>query len=489
MQPTTDEEVKVRTLQLVPFEGRHPAWLAVAFFGPVLCWLLAEAFNSPLWWCLLPVLLTALTGAYPLLQRTNAFSLNTGMLVFIALLMSATLPLAHEPWWLPVAFTTLLGSLTGVAWLAEKMQAEQDAITETKEAMNELINPNRMYQHLGVDILSLMVGNDLLVIADPDQDGQLLAKIAGLREILTEELGYILPNVRIMDSIRLGDNEFLISIRDNPLVTGNVYPGRYMIREVDYQRLDLQPSKKAIQAMAPSFKRETVYWEYPEDVPEKLMELTVASEEAIVALLKEVLIRYVDQVYSKMDALKLMEVIRQQDESIIEELFSELLTPYDLRQILVNLVRERVSIKDIMYIFQHLADYARFTQDTETLTELLRRDLALQICMQHADENQQVLAWKLSDAWEERLKKSRQDAWSETLFSLPEEDLIALVKTIEHAIQQVDPFQNPQPVILCSTKIRLPLFRFLSRQFPDITVLSYVEVTPEVSVKTLAVID
>ena len=74
-----------------------------------------------------------------------------------------------------------------------------------------------------------VVGAGLLVIADPEQDGQLLAKIAALRQRVTDELGYILPNIRIMDSSALEANEYVISIRNNPVATGYVYPGKYMV--------------------------------------------------------------------------------------------------------------------------------------------------------------------------------------------------------------------------------------------------------------------
>lgn len=95
--------------------------------------------------------------------------------------------------------------------------------------MQDLVNPNRMYERLGVDILSLQVGSNLLVIADPDQEGQLLAKIAALRQRVTDELGYILPNIRIMDSSALDANEYMISIRGNTVATGYVYPGKLMV--------------------------------------------------------------------------------------------------------------------------------------------------------------------------------------------------------------------------------------------------------------------
>ena len=105
------------------------------------------------------------------------------------------------------------------------VQSQLGQLENVRQNMQDLVNPNRMYERLGVDILSLQVGSNLLVIADPDQEGQLLAKIAALRQRVTDELGYILPNIRIMDSSALDANEYMISIRGNTVATGYVIRG------------------------------------------------------------------------------------------------------------------------------------------------------------------------------------------------------------------------------------------------------------------------
>lgn len=109
------------------------------------------------------------------------------------------------------------------------VQSQLGQLENVRQNMQDLVNPNRMYERLGVDILSLQVGSNLLVIADPDQEGQLLAKIAALRQRVTDELGYILPNIRIMDSSALDANEYMILIRGNTVATGYVYPGKFMV--------------------------------------------------------------------------------------------------------------------------------------------------------------------------------------------------------------------------------------------------------------------
>jgi len=125
--------------------------------------------------------------------------------------------------WAPFTFFTILMFAAGFSVLVNAdVQSQLGQLENVRQNMQDLVNPNRMYERLGVDVLSLQVGAGLLSIADPDQEGQLLAKIAALRQRTTDELGYIIPNIRIMDSSALESEEYLISIRGNTVATGFV---------------------------------------------------------------------------------------------------------------------------------------------------------------------------------------------------------------------------------------------------------------------------
>ena len=143
----------------------------------------------------------------------------------------------HTPFWqgtgLPCLPFFMFGGMIFIAGfqvlINADVQSQLGQLENVRQNMQDLVNPNKMYERLGVDVLSLQVGAGLLVIADPDQEGQLLAKIAALRQRVTDELGYIIPNIRIMDSSALESNEYMISIRGNMVATGYVYPGKYMV--------------------------------------------------------------------------------------------------------------------------------------------------------------------------------------------------------------------------------------------------------------------
>lgn len=392
------------------------------------------------------------------------------------------------PIWAFMPIAIGLGAIAFSVFLATDVQQQLGQLDQVKENMSELINPNRMYEKLGVDPLSLQVGNDLLVIADPDQDGQLLGKIAGLRSRMTDEIGFILPNIRIMDSNSIGPNEYLISIRNNPVASANVYPGRYMIPASQFQIHNLQPPKSAIVDMEPTYGIEEAYWLPPQEIPEQLQKSAVDATDALIEHLKEVVIKHVDEVMSKMDVLKLMELVRQQDQSIIQELVPAILTPNDLRKIFVNMIREKVSIKDIMFVFERMSDYARYSREPDILSERLRAALGRAICLSHADKNKNLYAVTLSNEWEKILDDSCQRTELGTMFLLNPLQVQELIEVTGETLRRVQQTYDRVPVILCSPRIRLPLFQLLDRHIPIITVMSYSELIPDIQVQAVGTI-
>lgn len=411
-------------------------------------------------------------------------------LIFAAiflLLIAVTGGITGMPWWSFTAIALLLIGGAGMVVLATDVQQQMGQLQEVQQNLQQLTDPNRMYEKLGVDILSLQVGNNLLVIADPDQDGQLLAKIAGLRSRMTDELGFILPNIRIMDSLNLGEYEYLISIRNNPVANGNVYPGRYMLLASLFEEHKLKPPKDAVRDKDPTYDVDC-HWVEQKDIPPQLQQHAVEATDAIINHLHEVVIKYVDEVMTKMDVLKLMELVRQQDQSLIQELVPNILTPNDLRKIFVNLVREKVSIKDIMFVFERMTDYARFSKEPDVLSERLRAALGRQICLGHSDKNKVMYAVTLSNEWEKILDDSCQRTELGTMFLLNPLQVQELIETTAETLKRVQNTYGRMPVILCSPRIRLPLYQLLDRHIPMISVLSYSELIPDIQVQAVGTI-
>ncbi len=402
-----------------------------------------------------------------ILSKPQSLFFACGFLLLIAI----TSPITGLPW-LPFVLFTVILALAGFSVLVNAdVQAQLGQLDAVKQNMQDLVNPNKMYERLGVDVLSLQVGSGLLIIADPDQDGQLLAKIAALRQRVTDELGYIIPNIRIMDSSAIADNEYLISIRSNTVATGMVYPGKYMVIADQWEALGKKLPENAIVSVDPTYQSQA-YWLDPQFIDKKDNITAVDSVDVIVTHLQDCVRKYVDEVMTKTDVLKLMELVKSQDPTLVNDLVPTIISTSDLRKIFVNLIREKVSIKDIIFIFERLCDYARFSKEPDILSERLRAALGRQICLAHCNKEKVLYALTLSSEWEKTLDDSCQRTELGTMFLLNPMQVQELIETTANTLMRAHQAVGVQPVILCSPRIRLPLYQMLERHIPTIVVIS-----------------
>lgn len=400
------------------------------------------------------------------------------------LLIAATSSYTGLPW-APFLFFTIIIFVAGFSVLVNAdVQSQLGQLESVRQNMQDLVNPNRMYERLGVDVLSLQVGQGLLVIADPDQEGQLLAKIAALRQRTTDELGYIIPNIRIMDSSALESEEYLIAIRGNTVATGVVYPGRYMVIADQWDAVRKTVPEDAIVGVDPTYQTQA-YWISAEDAKQTKAVTAVDATDVIVTHLQESVRKHVDDVMTKTDVLKLMELVRSQDPTLVNDLVPAIISTSDLRKIFVNLIREKVSIKDIIFIFERLCDYARFSKEPDILSERLRAALGRPICLTHVQEDKILYALTLSPDWEKTLDDSCQRTELGTMFLLNPMQVQELIEATATTLMRAHQNIGKQPVILCSPRIRLPLYQLLERHIPTIVVISYSELITDIRVEAV----
>ena len=418
---------------------------------------------------------------------TNQILSKPYSLFFAALflgLITVTSPITGLPF-LPFLMFTIILAIAGFSVLVNAdVQSQLGQLESVRQNMQDLVNPNKMYERLGVDVLSLQVGAGLLVIADPDQEGQLLAKIAALRQRVTDELGYIIPNIRIMDSSALEANEYVISIRNNVVASGYVYPGKYMVIADQWDSVKKTIPEDAIVGVDPTYQTQA-YWISAEDAKSAKSVTAVDATDVLVTHLQECVRKHVDEVMTKTDVLKLMELVRSQDPTLVNDLVPAIISTSDLRKIFVNLIREKVSIKDIIFVFERLCDYARFSKEPDILSERLRAALGRQICLSNVDRDKVLYALTLSPEWEKTLDDSCQRTELGTMFLLNPMQVQDLIESTAMTLMRAHQAIGQQPVILCSPRIRLPLYQLLERHIPTIVVISYSELITDIKVEAV----
>lgn len=400
------------------------------------------------------------------------------------LLIAATSSVTGLPWGPFLAFAIIIFVAGFSVLVNADVQSQLGQLENVRQNMQDLVNPNRMYERLGVDILSLQVGVGLLAIADPDQEGQLLPKIAALRQRVTDELGYIIPNIRIMDSSALEQEEYLISIRGNTVATGVVYPGKFMVIADQWDAVRKAIPEDAIVGVDPTYQTQA-YWISEEEAKKTKEVMAVDATDVIITHLQECVRKHVDDIMTKTDVLKLMELVRSQDPTLVNDLVPTIISTSDLRKIFVNLIREKVSIKDIIFIFERLCDYARFSKEPDILSERLRAALGRPICLSNVQEDKVLYALTLSPDWEKILDDSCQRTELGTMFLLNPMQVQELIEQTANTLMRAHQNVGKQPVILCSPRIRLPLYQLLERHIPTIVVISYSELITDIKVEAV----
>ena len=368
--------------------------------------------------------------------------------------------------------------------IEDDVQKQLKEVEDIRQNMQDLVNPDKQFQKLGVDILRLEIGACLLCIADPDQEGKLLANTAALRVELRNKLGYIIPNIRICDSSELEEFEYQIYVRDEVVASGWVYPDKYMVIADEWDSKVGEVPENVIYGVDPTNDVQC-YWLNRENVEKHTNISAIIPEDVIITHIESVVIKYVDSIITTCDIEKYFERARKEEnaEKLIERL-QERLEPEAIRKVFVNLIREKVSIKDIIYVFDRLTEFSKYTTVPNILSERIRASFGLQICLKHSVDKV-LYALTLSPEWEETLDSLTQRTELGVMLQISPAQLQELVESTAMSLMMAHQEIGMQPVILCPPNIRLPLYELLVRHLPTIVVMSYSELVPEIKVESV----
>jgi flagellar biosynthesis protein FlhA len=193
---------------------------------------------------------------------------------------------------------------------------------------------------------------------------------------------------------------------------------------------------------------------------------------------------HADELLSRQDVQKLVDTLAQTNSKVVEELVPNMLNVGQVQKVLQNLLRERVSIRDMQSIMETLADHAMVTKDPDILTEFVRSRLARSILRQYETPDGELPLMVLGGDIEDLLTKSIQDTERGAYLSLDPQLGQAILEAIKHSVENFTAM-NYQPVLLCSPMVRRHLKKLTERFIPNLAILSHNELTPEVELKVL----
>lgn len=333
---------------------------------------------------------------------------------------------------------------------------------------------------LAVDPLEIDLGYGLISLADTEQGGDLLDRVVLLRRELALELGLLVPTVRIRDNITLAPNTYVILLRGVEVARSEVLPGYYLAlgEAVDTKEPGIPTREPAFGLPA--------WWVSAEDKEKAEQDgFTVVDPATVMAThLTEIIKKHAAEILSRQQMEIMLETVRQESPALVNEVVPGTIAPLDLKKILGNLLQEGVSIRDLTTILETVGNYGRLTKDTDTLTEYVRQALGRQISRTLSPEGKPVPALTLDRSVEEAVEKSLQQMEQGTFLAMEPKIAEGILAALKSELNRLPPGQGT-PVVLASPLVRFYFKRLIERAFPQLAVVSYNELDPDLTVDVL----
>lgn len=388
-----------------------------------------------------------------------------------------------------VPFLAIAAVTAGSGYLVRRQQAA-DAIaaqfvepTEVREP--EQLGPQQVIQMMSIDPLEVEVGYGLIPIVDEASGGGLLRRITMIRRQVALDLGLVLPTVRVRDNLQHAPNTYVVKLRGVEIARGTLMPGHYLAMDPGTAEGEVP----GIETHEPAFGLPARWIAPAHRERAELLGFTVVDAESVLAThLTELVKRFAPDLLSRQDTQNLLENLRQEYPALVDDLVPGTLTVGEVQEVLQNLLAERVSIRDLVTISEALATQGRVTRDIDLLTEYARAALARQISRQYGGESGQVHVITVGPRTEDEIASSIQQSERGSAVAMPPWQVQRLLGVVSGEVERAAA-NGREPVILCSSRIRLALRRLLERRLPNVVVLSFAEVTPQTSVEAIGSIE
>jgi len=359
--------------------------------------------------------------------------------------------------------------------------AKPGAPAEEDQAREEL------KQLLAVDLLELEIGYGLIPLVDRKQSGDLLERVNSIRRQVALSLGFVVPPMRIRDNITLKPGEYSVKLKGTQVAKGELVLDRYLAMNPLADE-EPPPEVDAIKVKEPAFNLDA-FWVPPEQRSRlEVLGFTVVDPSTVLAThLTEVIKRHAGELLSRQSVQDHLDQLKERYPALVQDLVPSRMSVGEVHRVLVLLLREQVSIRNLPTILEVLGDYAAQTKDAEMLAEYCRQALARQITESYTDDEGNLVVATLDPRIEEVIAGNLQQTPTGTIPVLRPDYLRKMVEAVGAVIQLMTG-KGYSPVFLVSPRVR-PFFRkIIEKIYPGVAVLSYSEIAGDARIKTVGVV-
>jgi flagellar biosynthesis protein FlhA len=359
-----------------------------------------------------------------------------------------------------------------------------DGKTPGKTATTEAKPTDKLESLLTLDTLQIELGYGLVALADAKKGGDLLERVTGVRRNFAQEMGMLIPPIRLRDNLQLGTNEYRFLLKGNPVAQGQIMPGQWLAMNATNTKTTL----KGVPTVEPVFQLPATWVTNIDRKSAEIAGFTVVDAPSVmVTHLSETVRRRCHEILTRQDVQVLLDNLKQTNPAVVNELIPAQLSIGQVQRILQNLLAEGISIRNLAGILEKVGDYAATTKNPDELSEFARRALGAQITKPFQSQNGALRAITIDPRLEQQLTQGVRQ-------SLSEVSLIIDPRLARHVIETLSKLVQPmlsagqQPVVLCAPQLRLAFRRFFENSFSDLAVLSYSEIPPRVQIQNAAII-
>ena len=365
-----------------------------------------------------------------------------------------------------------------------EMTETDEAVSEEEESAEEIRRPENVSSLLQVDAIELEFGYGIIPLADVNQGGDLLDRVVMIRRQIALELGCVVPMIRLRDNIQLNPNQYLIKIKGVPVSEGEILFDHYMAMNPGYVEEEIS----GIPTFEPSYHLPAIWITESQRERAESLGYTVVDPPSIIAThLMEIIRSHLDELLTRQDVHNLIENVKEANETLVSELVPKLLNVGEIQKVLQNLLAEGISIRDLVTIFETLADYAPTTHDTDVLTEYVRQSLKRAISNQYFHNNETTSVVTLDPNVEQVIMDSVKQTEQGAYLALDPDYTNRLMTSLREETDKLEELGRT-PIIITSPIVRMYLKKLTQEQFRNLHVLSYNEIDSDVELQSVGMV-
>jgi flagellar biosynthesis protein FlhA len=362
-----------------------------------------------------------------------------------------------------------------------KIEAETDTDEETAEEIRKPENVNSLLQ---VDPIELEFGYGIIPLADVNQGGDLLDRVVMIRRQIALELGTVVPIIRLRDNIQLNPNQYIIKIKGVQVSEGEILFDHYMAMNPGYVEEEIS----GIPTFEPSFHLPAIWITEGQRERAESVGYTVVDPPSIIAThLTEIIREYLADMLTRQDVQNLVNNVKENNPALVEELVPKLLGLGDIQKVLQNLLREGISIRDLVTIFETLADHAAATRDTDILTEYVRQSLKRAISNKYFPLNETTSVVTLDPNLEQEIMGSVKQTEQGAYLTLDPEKTKTIMSSVKTEVGKLEKL-GKNPIVITSPIVRMYFKKLTEDYYKDLVVVSYNEIESNVELQSVGMV-